>query len=186
MGIHKIVENVIHALRYRKAAPFLRDCDAFVDLGCGKYYRFIQKYCHKARACWGLDVAVLEGQKDNIVLKRHDITTKLPFEDRSIDQVTLLAVLEHIKDPVPVLRECYRILNPGGRLIVSTPSRSGIFVHEMLRSLGLVRDVEEGEHVDFCMSKDKLVEWAESLGFSVETAQTFEGGLNILVVAQRP
>ena len=34
----------------------------------------------------------------------------------------MLDVIEHLPNPVPVLRECERVLVPGGHLVISTPT----------------------------------------------------------------
>lgn len=46
----------------------------------------------------------------------------LPFADASFDVVTCSEVLEHIRTPQRALDEMRRILRPGGRLLLSTPS----------------------------------------------------------------
>lgn len=67
---------------------------------------------------------------------------------------------------------------------MTTPSERGIRVHEGIRRLGLVRDVEDGEHKDFAMSKERLTDWTRQAGLDVEAAYTFELGLNVLVTAR--
>jgi hypothetical protein len=37
----------------------------------------------------------------------------LPLPDQSVDMITLLAVFEHLEDPVPTAAELDRILRPG-------------------------------------------------------------------------
>jgi SAM-dependent methyltransferase len=46
----------------------------------------------------------------------------LPFDDNTFDLITILDVLEHIDDDEGTLRELYRILRPGGMLMVSVPA----------------------------------------------------------------
>jgi SAM-dependent methyltransferase len=52
-----------------------------------------------------------------------DLSKNLPFPDNGFDVVYHSNVLEHIRrdDALPFLRECYRILKPGGILRVATP-----------------------------------------------------------------
>lgn len=45
----------------------------------------------------------------------------LPFEDNSFDVVVCLEVLEHINKQLEAIQEYYRILRPGGVLLVSVP-----------------------------------------------------------------
>jgi SAM-dependent methyltransferase len=44
----------------------------------------------------------------------------LPFGDRSFDLVLSHAVIEHVADAARYLRECHRVLTPGGRMYLST------------------------------------------------------------------
>lgn len=44
----------------------------------------------------------------------------------SFDAVTLNHVVEHLPDPVSTLRECHRVLRPGGQLVVSTPNGTSL------------------------------------------------------------
>src|SRR5262249_6172399 len=46
--------------------------------------------------------------------------SKLPSEVSGYDCVLSTQVLEHVEDPETYLRECYRALRPGGRLVLTT------------------------------------------------------------------
>ncbi|HQE93624.1 MAG TPA: class I SAM-dependent methyltransferase [Anaerolineae bacterium] len=48
--------------------------------------------------------------------------TELPFADESFDVVSAAAVIEHINQPLKMLRDVYRVLRPGGICIVTTPN----------------------------------------------------------------
>ena len=46
---------------------------------------------------------------------------RIPIKDNSVDVVVSTQMLEHVTDPEDVLEECYRVLNPGGRLFLTVP-----------------------------------------------------------------
>ncbi len=45
----------------------------------------------------------------------------LPFDEASFDGVVLKDVLEHVRDPVALVREVRRVLRPGGTVFASSP-----------------------------------------------------------------
>jgi SAM-dependent methyltransferase len=47
--------------------------------------------------------------------------TDIPVQDALFDAVLCSEVLEHVSDPVPVLKELNRVLKPGGTLIITAP-----------------------------------------------------------------
>jgi SAM-dependent methyltransferase len=49
---------------------------------------------------------------------------QLPLEDGSVDVVVNFQVIEHLWDQGQFLRECLRVLRPGGELLISTPNRT--------------------------------------------------------------
>ena len=50
---------------------------------------------------------------------------KLPFDDNSYDMVISTGMLHMLKDPIKVLKECYRVLRPGGEAWIYDPAQVG-------------------------------------------------------------
>ena len=48
-----------------------------------------------------------------------DLDEPLPFADGSLDRVTSVNVAEHLADPRGHVAECYRVLRPGGLLVLA-------------------------------------------------------------------
>jgi SAM-dependent methyltransferase len=55
-------------------------------------------------------------------VEQGDATQSLPFEAGSFDLVAALDLIEHNKDDMAILRECYRLLNPGGHVVITVPA----------------------------------------------------------------
>lgn len=52
----------------------------------------------------------------------HDLNVyPLPFYENSIDEIYCSHVLEHLKEPLEFLKECYRIMKPGARMTIRVP-----------------------------------------------------------------
>lgn len=51
----------------------------------------------------------------------------MPLPDASIDRVLLVHALEMVESPSELLQEIWRILTPGGRVIVVAPNRRGLW-----------------------------------------------------------
>lgn len=56
---------------------------------------------------------------------------ELDFEDGYFDVITLWEVLEHLTDPNAILRECRRLMRPGGMLVVLVPNCDSLAVRIM-------------------------------------------------------
>ncbi len=61
----------------------------------------------------------------------------LPFAAETFDVVLSSEVIEHTPDPEAAARELYRVLKPGGHMVLSTPNRLWQFPVRLASRLGL-------------------------------------------------
>ena len=93
-----------------------------LDLGCGRG-GVMELFWRDVRLAVGLDpdLPSLRENRAGMPLVC-GLAEALPFGAGSFDVVIGLWVLEHLADPVGVLREVHRLLAPGGRFIFLTPN----------------------------------------------------------------
>lgn len=63
-------------------------------------------------------------EKNRIALTRVDA---LPFASEHFDRVVVIHLLEGVESPNSTLREIWRIMQPGGRLLLVVPNRQGLW-----------------------------------------------------------
>jgi SAM-dependent methyltransferase len=95
-----------------------------LDVGCG-----IGTYVHKLRQfsdqVYGIDIEserIAEGGRllPNLMVAAAE---RPPFVSGSFDVILLHEVLEHVEDDRQVVAEAYRLLAPGGRMVIFAPNR---------------------------------------------------------------
>ena len=73
----------------------------------------------------GLDLTLAPLQrlrKLDVHVVNSDITQGLPFHDSSFDLILCSEVIEHEFDTDNLMTECYRCLEVGGRVLITTPN----------------------------------------------------------------
>jgi SAM-dependent methyltransferase len=58
-----------------------------------------------------------------------DATQPMPFEANSFEAVTALDVIEHNQDDLAILADSYRVLKPGGHIIITVPALMWLWSH---------------------------------------------------------
>ena len=77
----------------------------------------------------GANYQAVKGDKPDVEADIRD----LPFDDDYADEAMAIHVVEHfyIWDAVDVLKEWYRVLKPGGKMIIEVPDLDKVIYHIM-------------------------------------------------------
>lgn len=116
---------------YRKAVgrdmlPF-RGEGRLLDVGCGPG-RLLQELREQGWNVSGVDFSTLAVERAHSVglnVKQGDLMSAA-FKDNAFDVVLFNHSLEHMYDPIKTLQEAYRILRPGGALVLYLPNAGSV------------------------------------------------------------
>jgi len=96
-----------------------------LEVGCGdaSFTRHLGTYSSKVTA---IDLSASQIAKNSLAhpeikFLQHDVAQPLPFKDGTFDVIWCSEVLEHLFSPGFAIREMYRVLANGGRLLVTVP-----------------------------------------------------------------
>lgn len=106
----------------RQALPRTSDLK-LLDIGCGAG-NMMHHLSHYGQVK-GLEVdprPVREARLRGYDVDLFDAQDPFPFDDSSFDIASALDVIEHIDDDIAVLNEAYRVLKPGGHMVVTVPA----------------------------------------------------------------
>ncbi len=112
-----------------------RNAKYILDVGCGSGW-IAQKFLSPDRKVFSLDVSktnplrIHNSLNDNI--NHFPIVAdafQLPFRDNTLDCVIASEIIEHTYNPKEFIRELFRVVAKGGRLIISTPYKEKLRYH---------------------------------------------------------
>jgi len=159
-------------------APFLGRRVLEIGAGAGNFSRFLvdrdlvilsdyeSEYLHLLRRRFG--------SFENVQVSHLDLSafTASELEGEAIDSVVCLNVLEHVEDDRRVLAEIYRLLAPGGVLIVLVPAHPQLY-SDLDRNLGHHRRytqtalVELFREAGFVIEQSRYFNWVGAIGWFV-------------------
>ena len=119
--------DVLRRRELVRAALGARPRDRILDVGCGPgfYITELLEAVGREGSIVGLDasadmlaVAAKRAERhDNVTFHKADATS-LPVPDASFERAICVQVLEYVRDVPAALKEMYRALRPGGRVLV--------------------------------------------------------------------
>ena len=168
--------KLLEKIRINKCLEYCRG--RILDIGCGNN-TLVKKYGN------GIGVDVFPWEGVDIVCD----TTKLPFRAHEFDRVFFIACLNHIPERGKVLKEAFRVLKPGGMVILTA---LGLKTSFLVHKIGFIfgepdqqrRGMKEGEL--YGISHKEVDSLLEKAGFEEISHKKFELGLNTLFLAKRP
>ena len=179
-------DEVMHIARYMNSARTMSDLSKklgrpirVLDIGCGEmntvrlFYRsFIEKKTDVIESYTGLDIDYKMAERARekygkcydacnaeIVIKDLTVDPHLDVEDNYYDFIVCFEFLEHIKTEFApaILEEAFRVLNPDGKALFSTPNSNGS------------NSKLPADHV-YEYSYEELIDLFECSGFTVNDA----------------
>jgi SAM-dependent methyltransferase len=165
---------------FKRCEPFLKGRVLEVGAGVGN----ITKFLLQREAVIATDVSpgyVSElrnkfGHLPNVSVAELDLSdassVQRLVENQRADTVLSMNMLEHIENDALAVRHIFRLLNPGGRLVLLVPAHQALF-SDMDRSLGHFRRYDkEGlsallESAGFRLREVRYLNWLGAIGWLV-------------------
>ena len=168
------------ALVFRRAARLLQHFKArgrLMDVGTGFGF-FLSEMKQRGWEVTGVEISQrgLNYARDRLAVNvSPGPLEKAGLPEGHFDAVTAFYVVEHLPDPITFLKECHRILKPGGLLLLRYPHTTPI--KDLLRLLGIENRLYDlPAHLsDF--SPETLQRLLERVGF--DSCEHFIGGYTL-------
>jgi 2-polyprenyl-3-methyl-5-hydroxy-6-metoxy-1,4-benzoquinol methylase len=177
-------DRLVRRMRARRVLRLVPPGSRVLDVGCGQENWLVRNEPSFASGSLGIDPSL----RDEAVDERGRRTMLDDLVDdvlESFDVVVSLAVIEHLDDDVAatMVGDFQRVLRPGGRLVLTTPSRRSRPVLEFLAfRLHVISADEIRDHRHY-YSLTELHTLLSSAGFTLTVSATFQLGMNQIVCA---
>ena len=179
----RALDRWLRRWRIRMAERYVRPGDRLLDIGCHDG-AFIESVRARVSAAVGIDPLATPMRNGRATILRAVFPEEARLEPESFDCVTMLATLEHIGDPAAVCRECFRLLTPGGRLVLTVPHVGAHHLVSALMWLGVLDGMGVEGHRGFAVRTTEPT--LSNAGFRLLERRRFELGMNYLYVAEKP
>jgi demethylmenaquinone methyltransferase/2-methoxy-6-polyprenyl-1,4-benzoquinol methylase len=82
-----------------------------------------------------------QGARKNGLTQVCTLSERLPFPDGTVDRIIMVDALHHVYSQKKTARELWRVLKPGGRLVIEEPdvSAAAVKIFALLERLALMR-----------------------------------------------
>jgi len=186
-----LLEPLLARRRARQANRLIPDHlrqGRILDVGCGSIPYFLSHTFFKEK--FAIDQQERPPSVSHVSWYTLDLNAEpyLPFEDGFFSAVTMLAVVEHLSPVglVTVFQHVYRVLHPGGILVVTTPAAWSDRLLRWMARVRLVSAEEIDEHT-YAYTLPELGWYFGRAGFEMKKVRFgyFEVIFNMWATAER-
>ena len=161
---------------FQKAANLIERCKKrgrLLDVGAGFGF-FLSEMRGRGWEVVGVEISqkAIDHAKHSLGLTVYPgPLERIAFPESDFDVVSGFYVIEHLPDPMAFLKECYRILKPGGLLLLRYPHTTPI--KNLLRFFGIENHLYDlpahlsdfsPEMIQQCLEKAGFKEWNHFIG----------------------
>lgn len=186
--MNQVLEPVLSYLRISKVERYINKYSnpTLLDIGCGQKHLLLNRIKNNINKGYGIDENITSKSFQNITIINKNVENGIPFLNNEIDVITILAVLEHLNNPVFILREIERVLKPGGMLLMTVPSIWSKPVLEFLAfKLGIVDPVQIKTHKTYYNYKLIMGLFSNIEKLVIKKHQYFQIFMNNFVVGEK-
>lgn len=185
MSKWNLLDKGIAKIRYGVIEKYIPKGGIVADIGCGQDADFLKKCSPLIQKGYGFDFRIQDEVVNNLQLENNKKQKKINLCDNCCDTVFMIAVLEHLEKPEEMIKEANRVLKQGGKLVLTTPTRLGKPILEVMAfKLHIINEDEILEHKHY-YDKKEICELLKTYGFSDCVYKKFLFGMNSRAVAQK-
>ena len=183
-GLNGLLSRAVKSFRIRQTLREVRDAHTVLDLGCGLCELTAKldpslDYTGVERDPWLYERAV------RLFPRRRFLHADIEDPEFNplgrYDLILLVAVWEHLRRPLEFLDRAAEWINPGGRLVMTTPSPAAHRILDAGAAVRLLSTHADEEH-ERLWSIAEIADAAADRGWLVVASRRFLVGLNQIVV----
>ncbi|WP_256368411.1 class I SAM-dependent methyltransferase [Lutibacter sp. B1] len=173
--MNDIIGKKLEKIRIDKVIPHIEG--NLLDIGCGN---------NQLTKTYGQGIGVDVFDWGNVDILVED-TSNIPLKDKSFNTITIIAALNHIPNRDKVIKECHRLLDINGKLIITMipPNISRIW-HFLRKPWDIdqkERGMKDGEV--FGMKEKQVISLMEANKFKITKVSYFMARINKLYICQK-
>jgi len=136
-----------------------------LDAGCGEG-KYIRKLCSLGyKNLWGVDLFSFTPKGVNNYISAS--IDRIPLTDNTFDLIYSLSVIFYLDKPIKAFKEFFRILKPGGYVIISAHTKYSLFtLYRIVKRMFKLSSVKHLEGVSFYSSLE-YKKMMEKEGFKI-------------------